>query len=198
MSCVMHKWKYAAISILLVVGCVFAFQMLQPEPNQEFAEVPQASAIDAATIAEANAEVFRRIFWRQPNEADKIIQSQRRERAGEEGSPAQWDWFLAVDASADFSRYFLEENPFELTETTSAIDLRGTPDWFPQSSGGYEIRRSLAGEMTVLVDQETRRIYVWNQASAFQKATELPEKPAKSGFNQNVGRLPNASPPLPE
>lgn len=192
-----RKLKLAAVSILLIVGGVVIFRILQPDPIP-VANADSASPADASAIAEANAEVFRRIFWRQPGEADQIIQSSRRERATGEGEPVQWDWFLAVDPSVAFVDYLIQENPFELTLWDDQIDLADTPDWFPKSPSGYAVHRSLSGEMTVLVNAENQRIYAWNQARAFQPAVQLPEVPSVPSSNQNAGRLPDARPPIPE
>jgi hypothetical protein len=189
--------KYAAVSILLLVMSVVVFRILKPELIHT-ASMDTASPVAAAAIAAANAEVFRRIFWRQPGEADKIIQSLRRERASEEGDPAEWDWFLAVDPSAEFADYLIQENPFQLTVWADEMDLADTPDWFPASSHGYEIHRSLTGEMTLLVNPKSGRIYAWNQARAFQSAIKLPDATRVPSFNQNAGRLPDARPPVPE
>jgi hypothetical protein len=192
-----HKMKYAAVSILLLVMSVVVFRLLQPEPIHT-ASMDTASPVDTSALVEENAEVFRRIFWRQPGEADKIIQSQRRERVSGEGAPTEWDWFLAVDPSAEFADYLFEENPFQLTISTDEVDLTGTTDWFPQSTHGYEIRRSLTGEMTLLINPKTRRIYAWNQARAFRPAIQLPDEPTSTSPNRNAGRLPPTSPPNPE
>ena len=189
--------KYAAVSILLIAAAVIVFRLLQPAPTQA-ADMGTAPPIDASAIAAADAEVFRRIFWRQPGEADKIIQSLRRERAGRAGDPVQWDWFLAVDASAEFAEYLLQENPFQLSGSSDAIDLTETPAWFPQSSSGYAVHRSLNGEMTILVNPENQRIYAWNQARSFQAASELPSKQPSTSSQQSSGRLPDARPPIPE
>ena len=183
------KWTFVAVTLSVIVSCVFIVRLIQTEP-------PQPPIVETAEIANENAEVFRRIFWRQPTPEDRILRSERRELEVEAGGPVRWDWFLSVDPSVVFADYLLEENPFQLSLGTSVIDFQQTPDWFPTSSAGFEVHQNQTGEMTVLYHPETRRIYVCNKVTSFRPAATIPEPSITPSTRQNSGRLPDASPPM--
>ena len=191
MSRFTQTWTSVAVILSVVIGCVFTVRLIQTDPQER-------PILENAEIANENAEVFRRIFWRQPTPEDRILQSERRELEVEEGGSVRWDWFLSVDPSVGLADYLLIENPFQLSLGTSVIDFQQAPEWFPRTSAGFEVHQNQTGEMTVLHHPETRRIYVWNKARAFRPAATIPEPSITPSTRNNSGRLPDASPPIPQ
>ena len=83
--------------------------------------------------------VFRRAFWRRPGAGDEILHAERREKAGDGASVAEWRWYLVVKPGPEL-RAWLATNPFSLHPAPAAAGLElnaaGHPVWFAPRLAG--------------------------------------------------------------
>ena len=136
---------------------------------------------DPPTKTETDAnEVFRRAFWREPSPTDHIVHAERREWASTRDGVRRWQWFLAIEPSAELATWLRETNPFSLGKTTS-VSFNNAPSWFPnpQALGSFEIQQSPNHGLTLLFEPKTNRLYATDGGSGFSTAEKsTSSKPA--------------------
>lgn len=162
-------------------------------------EVPSSDAPPLPTTTNTDAtEVFQRAFWKRPTEQDEILHAERREWADGDGVD-RWQWFIAVDPSAELARYLHEQNPFSMSppKRDVALPMDELPDWFPSSVDGYEVTQTADGQMIFLLRPDDGRLFATSQGRGFAKAVEAPP-PSPPVISSNAqGRLPATPPPTP-
>ncbi len=163
------------------------------------AMVEEGKALLAPTTTNTDAtEVFQRAFWKRPTEKDEILHAERREWADGDGVD-RWQWFIAVDPSAELARYLHEQNPFSMSAPKGEVALPADelPEWFPDSVDGYDVTQTADGQMIFLMRPGDGRLFAMSQGRGFAKAVEAPP-PTPQGISTNTqGRLPTTSPPTP-
>lgn len=202
-----HRNKIIAAVILIVVSLLICF-VLPEAPTIAEADAsgqgtdtpftstdPELAGLSLKRETD-KAEIFRRAFWRNPSPEDTIQRAERRQWSGESGVQ-RWDWFIGVDASESLSTYLLEQNPFQLTATAEPQTFSEVPAWFPVTSAGFTIHQSLSGEMTVLFNSDTRQLYAKSNGYGFRPGAPEAQPSSIPQQDQNIGRLPNESPPIP-
>ncbi|WP_221030554.1 hypothetical protein [Actomonas aquatica] len=122
------------------------------------------------------AEVFRRAFWRQPADDDRILHAERRHRLrGEGGSVEEWQWFIAVEPGDAFATWFFEDNPFELIAarpTTAMPTLTDAPEWLPSADtlAGMDHFIKPGSHLHVFRDARSGRLYATDEGGGFTLA----------------------------
>lgn len=188
----------------IVIGAILSLPLAwlcwHPDPSPQELRPPPAPADSQEppthTIT-ATAEVFKKAFWKRPTAEDHILHAERREWSGEDGI-SRWQWFIAVQPSRQLTDYLWENNAFGLVPSTRA-DIRGSPKWFPKATPNLEVRRSLRGNMTLLLNRADNILYGTDDGGGFRPGT--PESTvAKPVPRQNVngGRLPLGQPLSPK
>lgn len=197
--------KRSIVLVIVVLAATLAvwlgFRMTRQDPDSVAPVVmPQSPDLPPPTTTNTDAEeVFKRAFWRRPTADDRILHAERREWA-DEGGVDRWQWFIAVDPSQELGRY-LDGNPFSLSDPAgkAAIPASPRPGWFPASADGYGVSQSRDGQMLILTQKESGRLFATSQGRGFAKPVEhTPQTPPLSHESANPGRLPSHPPPVPE
>jgi hypothetical protein len=147
-----------------------------PPPDSTAAGKPplHESPIAAAqpAVSRDPVTVFQRAFWRRPDATVRILEGERREWTDGTSAIQKWQWFLAVQTTAEFRRWLLEENPFELIRTDASFDpanLESPPNWFPSSNAQAELTayRAHGGRFTLFLHAKSGRLFAADSGSGF-------------------------------
>lgn len=181
--------------VLVIAGLWWATRSAKVE-EAAVVEVPVPEGQSLAVV-EQGEEVFRRAFWRHPDEDDRILNAERREWSDEEGVD-RWQWFLEVRPSEMLENDLFEENRFELARvSTWRTDSPVSPVWFPKASESFEIMKSRDGAMVLLRDQESGSVFATGHGRGFSRAVVVPMSPPQELGAAVNGRIPSHSPPHP-
>ncbi len=116
--------------------------------------------------------VFQRAFWRRRAAADRVLHAERRAWVDDRQNVERWQWFIALEPGADFRRWLLEENPFELVVVApdaAASPLAGAPAWFPAADARAHLKqlRTRGGGFTVFLDEKNHRLFATDAGGGF-------------------------------
>lgn len=182
------------IGLSLVIAAVVLLRM---EERETEVDVPVSPPLRPTYTEKDAAEVFKRAFWKRPTENDKILHAVRREWADAEGIQ-KWQWFIAVEPSDQLAGY-LKQNPFRLNSPKGKTMLpTEAPEWFPKSGRDFEVQRRSNGEMIIMIEKESGRLYAFGQGFGFAEGGETPEASPVGNEPGTTGRLPTNPPPTPK
>lgn len=161
------------------------------------AAVPEKGTDGAPLPDPDHADVFRRAFWKHPAAGDRIHHAQRIEWSGERGVES-WQWFIAVDPSAQLADHLFVKDAFRMKPAPdTSASFAQAPSWFPQTPEGMEVSQSADGQMTWLVRRADGRLFATGQGGGFRAAQSAPERAAPADEMELTGRLPHTPPPDP-
>lgn len=128
---------------LATTGCDSGDERVE-EPAAATVPEPPTPGLRLERESEAR-EVFRRAFWRNPAQDDRIVHAERREWLAPADGVRHWQWFLELEPGADFTAWFEDENPFGLAALEGdPLDARRWPDqppaWFPSRAQAGSMR----------------------------------------------------------
>jgi hypothetical protein len=138
------------------------------------AGVPLPKPGEPVIMHDASA-VFQRAFWRRPGADIRVLDGERREWLDANSAVQKWQWFVAVQTSADFRAWLLERNPFELSKATTPIaasEISEAPAWWAPASkwSSFTTYRNGAEKLVVLLDPESGQLFATGQGAGFAAA----------------------------
>ncbi len=124
------------------------------------------------TTSQDGKDLFRRFFWRAPNESDQILEAERRVWENAEGDLRAWQGYLAIIPSDELDAY-LASNPFRLTRVDTPDwpkRLEDAPDWFPgaEELSSYDLQSSRDATFHLIRQKSPQKLYVIGQGSGFR------------------------------
>ena len=137
--------------------------------------LPPKPDANGLALSQDPAAVFQRAFWRRPAAADKILHAERRDWLDASSGVEKWQWFIAVEPSAPFRDWLLQENPFELVAGapgTELAPLTDPPAWFPLAPelAALTRYRNREGRFLVFHDITKNRLYATDAGGGFAVA----------------------------
>lgn len=168
------------------------------------ASVP-VSAPPPDTTSTDGAAVFRKAFWRQPGEGDRILHAERREWMDEE-NVSRWQWFIAVEPSPALVKYLREENAFGLTPDTAGggagaetgAGYPQAPAWFPTGIAGFDLLRGPDGTLRLLFSKTANQLYATDSGHGFRPGAAHPAAPRRDSDSRHRLPTPPSSNPPPQ
>ncbi len=170
-----------AVVVLVCVGALVAWKFsgsgLSPAPAAP--PLPSVAApkpdADGLALERDHAAVFQRAFWRRPTAADKILHAERRDWLDDSSGVQKWQWFIAVQASATFRDWLIQDNPFELVAVAPGTELAPLslpPVWFPTAPelAALTRYRNREGRFFVFLDLANNRLYATDAGGGFAGA----------------------------
>lgn len=152
-----------------------------PAPSEPVAPAAAAMSPDLPAAPEGLSTdpelVFRRAFWRRPGAGDEILHAERREKAGDGASVAEWRWYLVVKPGPEL-RAWLATNPFSLHPAPAAAGLElnaaGHPVWFAPDWQACEVRQNPEGRLIFAYSTADNLLYATDSGHGFTAPARAP------------------------
>ncbi len=131
---------------------------------------------DSGSIAD-HAEVYRRAFWRQPTDLDRILHAERRITASTDGREVEgWQWFIHLQPDPALLATLRNPESFGLLPVASNVAPRPwpvtsapAPAWFPPAvaSPDFDILQAPSAGLTVLYRASDNTLFATDSGSGF-------------------------------
>ena len=188
----MKRLLVATAVALLAVAAYFLAKPRKPEPPPA-AKITMPMPVPPTATITNQVEVFKRAFWRPPAPGDKILHAERREWSDEAGVK-KWQWFIAVEPSAELLKYVREDNAFGLAPTKAETIDKDAPAWFAFKSDEVDVLGS-RGRLRLIFSKSGNTLYATDSGGGFNPGAPQPAKNASTGA-VSTGRLPPTPPPV--
>jgi hypothetical protein len=138
-------------------------------------------------------EIFKRAFWRRPENDDELLHAVRHEWNDADGLQ-RWQWFLVVKASPKLIKDLRDDNAFGLVPGSSVSRNPEAPNWFMFKPDDFSIFRSPHSGMRLMFSKTDNTLYATDSGRGFTKGAPEPAKPLPQA--STPGRLPTTLPPV--
>lgn len=188
------------MKLRILLGLAIAFigiaTFLLVSKKDDLTEAPAPVAFDGprpTTTLTDPTEVFQRAFWKRPSPGDRILHSERREWAGEQGVK-RWQWFIVVEPSPELVKHLREDNAFGLIPGQSFGAIENPPVWFtPPASDVFSAPN---GNLRLAFSKTKPLLYAMDMGGGFASGAPEPVKEMRAE-TAPAGRLPKTPPPNP-
>jgi hypothetical protein len=164
------RFLIPAAGVFLAIGVIVFLTQKTTRPPESLH--PPSDQLVLKTLTDPTL-VFQKAFWRRPESDDKILHAERREWFEKGKDVREWQWFLAVNPSANLSEW-LQTNPFSLTPSSEPITYKKAapkPDWFPGDFSGFEILKAPQGRLVIIFSAKKNLLYAMDSGAGFAPPT---------------------------